>query len=86
MHCSKINENKMKKNSGFINKWKRFAFKVAKIQTFILMSIIYFLIVPFFSLIRFSDPLKIKIKKKTDSYWEPKKEIDISIDNMKHLG
>jgi hypothetical protein len=76
----------MKKRSGFIGKWKRFAFKVAKAQTFILMSIIYFLIIPFFSLIRLSDPLKIKIKKKSDSYWEQKKEIDISIDNMKHLG
>jgi hypothetical protein len=76
----------MKKKSGFISKWKKFANKVARVQTVILMSIIYFLIVPFFSLIRFSDPLKIKIKKKRDSYWEPKEEIDISVDNMKHLG
>jgi hypothetical protein len=76
----------MKKKTGFIAKWKRFAYKVAKVQTFVLMSIIYFLIVPFFSLVRLSDPLKIKIKKKTDSYWEPKKEMDVSIDRMKNLG
>jgi hypothetical protein len=76
----------MKKKSGFISKWKKFANKVARVQTVILMSIIYFLIVPFFSLIRLSDPLKKKIKKKCDSYWEPKKDIDISIDNMKRLG
>jgi hypothetical protein len=76
----------MKKNSGFIAKWKRFANKLGKIQTIILMSIIYFLIVPFFSLIRLVDPLKIKIKKKSASYWEPKEEIGISIDDMKLLG
>lgn len=76
----------MGKNSGFIAKWKSFANKLGKIQTFILMSIIYFLIVPFFRLIRLVDPLKIKIKKKSASYWEPKEEIDISIDKMKLLG
>jgi len=84
MHSSNV--NKVKKKSKFIAKWKKFALKIAKVQTFILMSVIYFLLVPFFSLIRFSDPLKLKIKEKKDSYWEPKKEIDVSFDRMKHLG
>ena len=75
----------MKKDSGFLSKWKRFANRMGRIQTFILMTIIYFLIVPFFSLVRFSDPLKLKLKKKSTSYWEPKKEIDTSLEKMKQL-
>lgn len=75
----------MKKKTGFISKWKIFANKLARVQTFIMMTIVYFLVVPFFSLIRFSDPLKLKLKKKSDSYWEPKKEIDTSLDKMKLL-
>jgi hypothetical protein len=75
----------MKKDSGFPGKWKRFANTMGRIQTFILMTIIYFLIVPFFSLVRFSDPLKLKFKKKSASYWETKKEIDTSLGKMKQL-
>jgi hypothetical protein len=58
---------------------------MGRVQTFILMTIIYFLIVPFFSLVRFSDPLKLKLKKKSTSYWETKKEIDTSLEKMKQL-
>ena len=76
----------MKKKSGFIAKWKRFANKIARVQTVVLMTIVYFLLVPFFSLIRLSDPLKLRINKKSASYWEPKKEIDPSLDNMRQLG
>jgi hypothetical protein len=75
----------MKKDSGFISKWKRFANRMGRIQTFILMTIVYFLIVPIFSLVRFSDPLKLRLKKKSTSYWETKKEIDTSLEKMKQL-
>jgi hypothetical protein len=75
----------MKKDSGFLSKWKRFANRMGRIQTFILMTIIYFLIVPIFSLVRFSDPLKLRLKKKSASYWETKKEIDTSLEKMKQL-
>ena len=75
----------MKKDSGFLSKWKRFANRMGRIQTFILMTIVYFLIVPIFILVRFSDPLKLKLKKKSTSYWEIKKEIDTSLEKMKQL-
>ncbi len=75
----------MKKDSGFLSKWKRFANRMGRIQTFILMMIVYFLIVPIFSLVRFSDPLKLRLKKKSTSYWETKKEIDTSLEKMKQL-
>ena len=75
----------MKKDSKFLNKWKRFANRMGRIQTTVLMTIIYFLIVPIFSLVRFSDPLKLKLKKGSASYWEPKKEVDTSLEKMKQL-
>ncbi|MGD2087522.1 MAG: hypothetical protein PVH61_15155 [Candidatus Aminicenantes bacterium] len=50
-----------------------------------MMTIIYFLIVPIFSLVRFSDPLKLRLKKNAISYWETKKEIDTSLEKMKQL-
>jgi hypothetical protein len=75
----------MKKDSGFLSKWKRFANRMGRVQTFILMTIIYFLIVPIFSLVRFSDPLKLRLKKNFTSYWETKKEIDTSLEKMKQL-
>ena len=75
----------MKKDSGFLSKWKRFANRMGRIQTFILMTIVYFLIVPIFSLVRFSDPLKLRLKKKSTSYWETKNEIDTSLEKMKQL-
>jgi low affinity Fe/Cu permease len=76
----------MKKKSGFMSKWKRFANHMGRIQTFVLMTIIYFLIVPFFSLVRFSDPLKLKLKKKSTTYWEAKKPVDTSLERMKQLN
>jgi hypothetical protein len=74
----------MKKDS-FLSKWKRFANRMGRVQTFILMTIIYFLVVPIFSLVRFSDPLKLKLNKKSTSYWETKKEIDTSLEKMKQM-
>ncbi|MFC1851429.1 hypothetical protein ACFL27_14625 [candidate division CSSED10-310 bacterium] len=76
----------MAEKSSFWEKWKKIAAKIALVQTYILMLIIYFLIVPFFSLIRFTDPLRIKINKKSTSYWEQRDKIDLSIDKMKYLG
>ncbi len=63
---------------------KSFANKLARIQTYILMFLVYFLIIPLFSIIRFWDPLKLK-KSSGDSYWETAKELDTSITGMKRL-
>ena len=68
-----------------MSKWKRFANRMGRIQTFILMTIVYFLVVPIFSLVRFSDPLKLKLKKKSATYWEPKKPVDTSLEKMRQL-
>ncbi len=39
-------------------------------MTIILMTAIYFLIIPFFLLLKLKDPLRLK-QSATQSYWEP---------------
>jgi hypothetical protein len=55
--------------------WKRFAQRVAAVQTYILISLLYGLIIPFFSLIRLGDPLRLRTKSSA-SFWieRPKDE------------
>ncbi len=55
--------------------WKRFAHRVGVIQTYILIALLYGLIIPFFSLIRFGDPLRLRTKSLT-TFWivRPKRE------------
>ncbi|MBL8149192.1 MAG: hypothetical protein JNN15_04615 [Blastocatellia bacterium] len=42
------------------DKWKRIALVIGRFQTRVLLTLIYFLIIPFFSLIKLKDPLKKK--------------------------
>ncbi len=66
-------------------KWMDFAHFMGKIGTFVFMSVIYFIFVPLFSLVRFKDPLKLKIDKNAESYWLDKEPLDTSIEGMKKL-
>jgi hypothetical protein len=54
--------------------WKRFAHRVGVVQTYILISLLYGLIIPFFSLIRLGDPLRLRTK--SSSFWivRPRRE------------
>lgn len=59
--------------------WKKFALKIAAVQTYVLMTLMYGLVVPFFSLIRFQDPLRLR--QKTDrSFWIPRKKTENSLE------
>ncbi len=52
--------------------WKRVARVIGYYQTKILLTIIYFLVIPFFSLIKFKDPLR---KAKTaGSMWSSRRQ------------
>lgn len=73
----------MKILSKIFKAWKNFGHKIAKAQTWLLMFIIYFLIVPFFNIIRLRDPLKLRLDEKAGSYWEKKKKLDTSLEGMK---
>ena len=64
--------------SRFLKGWKAFWSPVGKFQTIVLLSVIYFLITPIFSLVRFSDPLKKRLSG--DSFWTRRRPIDPNLE------
>lgn len=62
--------------------WKRFAHKLGVAQTYVLVTIFYWLIVPFFSLIRLRNPLRLRLMN-DNSFWIDRKQIPNSLDRAK---
>ncbi|MEK7484413.1 MAG: hypothetical protein AABZ60_08790 [Planctomycetota bacterium] len=71
---------------SFIDRWKIFANKLGKINTFILMTVLYFTVIMLFSLIRFTDPLRKKLSKSRDSYWEEYRQREFKLENYYRLS
>ncbi len=64
-------------------KWKQFAHILGRIQTTILLSVIYFLIIPCFSFLRLKDPLCKRLGK--SSYWQTFKTRSLTIDDFRRM-
>lgn len=75
----------MKENSRSVHRSGPVRRKFLEIQTFILISIVYFLIVPFFVLIGRRRFRKM-MGSEQNSFWSLKKETDTSPDGMKQMG
>lgn len=71
---------------SFLDRWKKFAKILGKIQTVILMFVIYFIVCPLFSFVRFSDPLRKKLKKDKQSYWEEYHQKAFTLENYYRLS
>lgn len=65
------------------NAWKRFAKVLGRIQTMILLTVIYFVIIPIFSLLRLKDPLKKRLIG--ESYWQPFKSRPLTLENFQRM-
>lgn len=63
--------------------WKRFAYILGKIQTTILLTLIYFLIIPFFSLVRLKDPLSKRLEG--SSYWQAFKKQPTTLEQFQKM-
>jgi hypothetical protein len=63
--------------------WKKFAHALGRVQTMILLTIIYFVIIPVFSLLRFKDPLRKRLG--AASYWQTFQTRAISLDNFRRM-
>lgn len=63
--------------------WKRFAFVLGRINTTILLTVVYFLIIPVFSLMRFKDPLRKRLGG--ESYWQPFQGRAISLEQFNRM-
>lgn len=63
--------------------WKRLARIIGHYQTKILLTIIYFLVIPFFSLIRFKDPLRKA--HSTGSMWSGRSRKDDLAESFRRM-
>jgi len=50
--------------------WMTAAMKIGVVMTFILLSALFVVLLPWFSFIRFRDPLGMKLKPEGESYWQ----------------
>lgn len=49
--------------------WMTVGMYLGTVMTFVLLSVLFVVLLPWFSLIRLSDPLGMKLKPKGESYW-----------------
>jgi len=50
--------------------WMSVAFFIGGIMTVVMLSVLFIVLLPVFSLIRLGDPLRLKLKPPGESYWE----------------
>lgn len=50
--------------------WMTAATYLGSVVTFVLLSVLFVVVLPIFSLIRFKDPLRLKSRASGESYWE----------------
>lgn len=63
--------------------WMAAAMVMGVFMTAVLMSVMFIIVVPIFSLIRFKDPLRMRLSKDpSDSYWEPHRDSEPTIDRF----
>ncbi len=62
--------------------WKKIAHKIGVAQTYVIMTLFYWLIVPVFSLIRFQNPLRLR-QPADRSFWIERPPADNSLERAK---
>ncbi len=53
--------------------------------TFLVLTLMYFLVLPVFSLIRFSDPLQLKLLGNDETYWEDHRHHESTLERSQRL-
>lgn len=75
-----------KKKNGFFKRfwegWKKKAAAIGRFQTKVIMTVIYFIMVPFFSLKRFTDPLGMS---KKHSGWVPRPHKNNTLEDLRRM-
>ena len=62
--------------------WMTAAMYLGIVMSTLMLSLLYFVLLPVFSLIRLKDPLRMKLKT-GGSYWEPHMPADTSLERMR---
>jgi hypothetical protein len=66
----------------FWQRWKKFAHTLGVAQTYVIVTLFYWLIVPIFSLIRLQNPLRLR-QPGNRSFWIDRKPADNSLERAK---
>jgi len=59
--------------------WMTGAMAIGAVMSTVLLTVLYFVLLPVFSLIRFKDPLRLKLKAE-GSYWEDPSPHEATLD------
>jgi hypothetical protein len=62
--------------------WKKFAYMLGLGLTWVWMTLLYFVIIPFFTPLKLKDPLRKKLGE--TSYWEPHKPVSHDLERYTH--
>jgi hypothetical protein len=62
------------------NGWKKFAEVLGLVVMTVLFTVLYFVLLPFWNLMRFGDPLRKRLRGRT--YWEPYKNSPAELDRF----
>ena len=69
--------------------YKKIAQRIGRFQTILLVTILYFVAVPVFSLVRLLDPLRLKLyqqKRKAQTYWQPRPPMPKTLPELRRQG
>ncbi len=70
-------------------KWLAVAQVIGRFQTALLVGILYFVVVPVFSLVRLADPLRLrlyKVKRQAKTYWQPRDPRPLELRDLRRQG
>jgi hypothetical protein len=60
--------------------WMTAAAAMGTVMTFVLLSVLFFVLLPVFSLIRLGDPLRLRLRPAGESYWEDHKHHESTLE------
>ena len=64
--------------------WMTGAMYLGVVMTFVLLSVLFFVLLPVFSLIRLKDPLRMKLLRSGTSYWEKHEHHESTLERTIH--
>jgi hypothetical protein len=60
--------------------WMTAAMQLGAVMTVVLLSILFVVLLPLFALIRFADPLRMRLRPPGESYWEDHKQHESTLE------
>lgn len=64
--------------------WMTGAIAMGTVMTIVMLSVLFVVLLPIFSLIRFWDPLRLKLRPPGESYWEDHKHHESTLERTAH--